>query len=85
MDTDKIILDELPPEVTNPFESKYITDIYLHMFTSSLGVRYFTGNVTFKNQNTEAAQKFEANSMGELYIKIRDFCLGLESCQKNQQ
>lgn len=70
--------EALPTPVRDPFKKECIKAIHLHVNENlfSGGFR-ITGSVEFKNDNTEGKQNFEADSLGELYIKIQNFCLTL--------
>ena len=67
--------NQLPAEVKNPFSMEYIEEIHLHCTKKWLEDGFHIwGNVKFNNGNTEGTQKFEAESLGELFVKIHSFC-----------
>ena len=66
--------------IQNPFKKECIKSIYLHAFRWDgvfEGRIDFEGSVSFKSGNTEAEQKFKANSLPELYMQIQQFCESL--------
>ena len=66
---------QLPTEIKNPFSMEYIEEIHLHCTKNWIGDGFsITGNVVFKNSNTTGRQEFKANSLGELFVKIHNFC-----------
>lgn len=71
--------ETLPTEVKNPFNCDYIEGIHMHANKQLIGGGFrFTGSVKFENGNTEGTQNFEADNLGELYVKIQNFCMTLE-------
>ena len=71
--------ETLPTEVKNPFNCDCIESIHMHANKNMFGGGFrFTGSVEFKNDNTEGTQKFKADNLGELYVKIQNFCMTLE-------
>lgn len=71
--------DTLPTLVKDPFKGDYIEGIHMHANKQLIGGGFrFSGSVEFKNGNTGGEQKFKANSLGELYTDIMNFCLSLE-------
>lgn len=71
--------ETLPMEVNNPFNCDCIESIHLHANRKMFGGGFrFSGNVNFENGNTEGTQNFEADNLGELYVKIQNFCMTLE-------
>ena len=71
--------DTLPTLVKDPFKGGCIEAIHLHATKKLFGDGFnFKGTVEFKNGNTGGEQKFIANSLGELYTDIMNFCLSLE-------
>ena len=71
--------DTLPTLVKDPFKGGCIKEIHLHVNKKTFGEGfYITGSVKFKNGDTEGIQNFNADSLGELYTDIMNFCLSLE-------
>lgn len=71
--------DTLPTLVKDPFKGGCIKAIHMHVLKNSFGEGFdISGSVEFKNDNTEGTQRFKANTLGELYTKIQNFCLSLE-------
>lgn len=69
----------LPTLVKDPFKGECINAIHMHVTKQIIGNGYrISGSVEFKNGNTEGTQNFRANSLGELYTQIQNFCLSLE-------
>ena len=67
--------NKLPAEVKNPFSMEYIEDIHMHCAKKWFGEGYnIYGSVVFKNGDTEGTQEFKAESLGELFVKIHNFC-----------
>ena len=67
--------NQLPAEVKNPFSMEYIEDIHLHCTKKWFGVGFnIWGTVVFKNGETQGTQEFKAESLGELFVKIHNFC-----------
>jgi len=68
----------VPSVVKDPFDSKCIKTISMicdkDIFTEKFD---FYGYVEFKNDNTEGKQRFTAGNLGELYMKIAEFCESL--------
>ena len=67
--------NQLPAEINNPFSMEHIEKISMYcskdMFGDGFSIR---GYVEFKNGETKGEQKFEAGSLGELFVKIHGFC-----------
>lgn len=72
------LLGELPASIKDPFKPNNIYYIELKAFRSSRGKWLIDGQVDFKNENTEGTQRFTANTMGELYLKIQEFINSME-------
>ena len=67
--------NQLPVEVKNPFSMEYIEDIHLHCTKKWFGDGFnIWGTVVFKNGDTQGTQEFKAESLGELFVKIHNFC-----------
>ena len=67
--------NQLPVEVKNPFSMEYIEDIHLHCTKKWFGDGFnIWGTVVFKNGDTHGTQEFKAESLGELFVKIHNFC-----------
>ena len=66
---------QLPAEINNPFSMEHIEAIHMHctkkLFSDGFSIR---GDVEFVNGETKGVQKFEAGSLGELFVKIHSFC-----------
>ena len=66
---------QLPAEVKNPFSMEYIEEIHLHCTKKLFGDGFHIwGTVKFKNGDTEGTQEFKAEGLGDLFVKIHDFC-----------
>ena len=67
--------NQLPAEVKNPFSMEHIEEIHLHCtkkwFSDGFNI---WGKVQFKNGDTTGEQEFKAESLGELFVKIHNFC-----------
>lgn len=65
----------LPTEINNPFNIENIEEVHMHctkyLFSDSF---HIWGSVVFKNGNTQGKQEFNADSLGDLYMKIYNFC-----------
>ena len=71
--------ESLPTLVKDPFKGECINAIHMHAHKSILNGGFnFTGHVEFKNGNTEGTQNFKADNLGELYVKIQNFCMTLK-------
>lgn len=71
--------ETIPSVVKDPFDAKYIETISMRCSRGIFsGVYEFSGYVEFKNEKTEGKQKFTASNLGELYMKIMEFCKSLE-------
>lgn len=69
----------IPSAINNPFNATCIETISLRGFRKLIdGEFIFKGYVEFKNDRTEGKQNFTASNLGELYIKIAEFCKSLE-------
>ena len=70
----------IPSVVKDPFNSNCIETISMRCERSLFDKNklIFRGYVEFKNNNTEGKQRFEASNLGELYMKIAEFCKSLE-------
>ena len=69
----------IPSLVKAPFDTTYIESISLRCDRCIIDRRFtFSGYVEFKNDKTEGKQRFTASNLGELYIKIAEFCESLE-------
>lgn len=67
--------NQLPAEVKNPFSMEYIEEIHLHCTKKWLGEGFHIwGTVKFKNGDTEGTQEFKAEGLGDLFVKIHNFC-----------
>ena len=67
--------NQLPAEVKNPFSMEYIEDIHMHCTKKWFGDGFnIWGTVVFKNGDTQGTQEFKAESLGELFVKIHNFC-----------
>ena len=67
--------NQLPAEVKNPFSMEYIEEIHLHCTKKLFGDGFHIwGTVKFKNGDTEGTQEFKAEGLGDLFVKIHDFC-----------
>jgi len=77
---DKADTDSIKNQIIcDPFKTDCIDEIFMHAFHSSIGKRIcIRGEVKFKSGNTTGSQKFEADSLPELLIKIIEFCKNLE-------
>ena len=62
--------------IENPFSKDCITNVSMRASRGLFDKEtfYFRGSVEFKKGNTTGEQKFEADSLDELYIKIANFC-----------
>ena len=70
--------NKAPSIIDNPFTKEGVCKIYMFAIKNSWCNRWsFTGSVEFENGNTRGEQKFEASSLGELYLKIGQFCMSL--------
>jgi hypothetical protein len=67
--------NQLPAEVKNPFSMEHIQAIHMHctkkLFSDGFNIR---GTVEFVNGETKGEQTFEAEGLGELFVKIHNFC-----------
>lgn len=79
MDINQLFERNLPQSIRMPFDLKYITGIHMNVSESWLtkGVFLVRGSVEFKNGNTTGEQRFEAETLSELYMKIQQFCESL--------
>ena len=79
MDINQLFDRNLPQSIRMPFDLKYITGIHMNVSESWLtkGMFFVSGSVEFKNGNTTGKQRFEAETLSELYIKIQQFCESL--------
>lgn len=69
----------IPSVVKDPFDSKCIESISMRCDKDIfIGKFDFYGYVQFKNDKTEGKQRFTAGNLGELYVKIAEFCKSLE-------
>jgi hypothetical protein len=69
----------IPSLVKDPFDATCIESISIRCDRSLINRRFiFNGYVEFKNDKTEGKQRFTASNLGELYIKIAEFCKSLE-------
>lgn len=69
----------IPSVISNPFDATCIECISLRCYRNPIdGKHVFKGYVEFKNDRTEGKQNFTASNLGELYIKIAEFCKSLE-------
>jgi hypothetical protein len=69
----------VPSVIKDPFDACCINQIAMFAIKSSIyGTFSFSGSVKFKNGSTEGTQNFEANNLGELYMKVAEFCQSLE-------
>lgn len=77
--TNSIFGRNLPQSIQMPFDLKYITGIHMDVSESwfKKGVFLVRGRVEFKNGTTTGTQNFEAETLSELYMKIRQFCESL--------
>ena len=67
--------NQLPAEINNPFNMQYIEAIHLHCTKKLFDDGFnFWGSVVFKNGDTEGTQEFKAESLGDLFVKIHNFC-----------
>ncbi len=70
----------IPSVINNPFDTTYIETISLRCDRSIINGRFmFNGYVEFKNGKTEGKQRFTASNLGELYVRIAEFCKTLEN------
>lgn len=70
----------IPSVINNPFDTTYIESISLRCDRSIISRSFiFSGYVEFKNDKTEGKQRFTASNLGELYVKIAEFCKTLEN------
>jgi hypothetical protein len=69
-------------EIANPFKKGCVkmVSMFAHINTDFNGkiTTSVNGSVDFRNGDTEGTQKFKAESLGELLIKIHAFCMKLE-------
>ena len=64
--------------INNPFSSKHIWYVEMHMSENVWTKKWdCEGSVSFKNGDTQGEQEFKADTLGELYDKIADFCENL--------
>lgn len=69
----------IPSVVKDPFDSRCIKVISMRCDKNAFTGKFdFYGYVEFKNDNTEGKQRFTAGDLGELYMKIAEFCKSLE-------
>ena len=69
----------IPSVINYPFDATCIKSISLRCDRSVIDEGYiFRGCVEFKNDRTEGKQRFTASNLGELYIKIAEFCESLK-------
>jgi hypothetical protein len=69
----------IPSAINYPFDATCIESISLRCDRSIIDRGFiFNGYVEFKNGKTEGKQKFTASNLGELYIKIAEFCESLK-------
>ena len=67
-------INDLPEELSNPFNSDYITDISIRTFKRIWDSSWCTyGTVEFKKGNTTGEQKFEGTDLVDVLRKIHIF------------
>jgi hypothetical protein len=71
----------IPSVINDPFKFDKIKSISTHSYQSSFRPYDWihTGKVEFQNGNTEGAQRFEAKTLDELIILIRNFAIELNN------
>lgn len=69
----------IPSVINYPFDATCIETISLRCYRNPIDRKFiFIGCVGFKNDRTEGKQNFTASNLGELYIKIAEFCESLK-------
>lgn len=65
--------------VENPFQSKYITHIYMSAYPDVFkeGKWEFHASVEFTNGSTKGEQRLEAENFAKLYEKVAEFCVNI--------
>lgn len=64
--------------IENLINVNNITDISIHYHKNCFSSGYcIYGKVTFKKDNTELEQKFEGNTISNVYLQIFNFCNSL--------
>ena len=67
-------INDLPEELSNPFNSDYITSITIKTFKYTWDPSWRTyGIVEFKKGNTTGEQKFEGQNLVDVLRKIHTF------------
>ena len=67
-------INDLPKELSNPFNSDYITSITIKTFKRILDSSWYTyGTLEFKKGNTTGEQKFEGTDLVDVLRKIHTF------------
>ena len=69
--------DEVLSVIKDPFNLNCIEGITLRAYKDFSGKVICYGLVQFKNENTSGEQRFEAQTLSEVYIKVHEFCEGL--------
>ena len=77
---DKADTDSIKNQIIcDPFKADCIDEIFMHASHGYVTKKiYIRGEVKFKSGNTTGSQKFEADSLPELLLKIIEFCKSLE-------
>lgn len=64
--------------IKDPFNKESITGVHIEMEKNFFSGDFdFTGRVYFRNGQTQGLQRFEGDNLGDVFIKVKNFCVNL--------
>lgn len=73
---------KLPSIIKDPFEKNSIEGVSVRLFKGWNGEWRASGNVNFKNGNTEGTQNFKAQTFDEVVVQIKSLLQELNCTQQ---
>lgn len=64
--------------VKDPFNKESIERISIFMGKDLFGKTFFSGQVEFENGNTKGVQKFNGDNLVDVFVQVKNFCMGLK-------